>query len=328
MTAEAETMQRRTFVAGMAALVGAPLEGEAQPTATAHRIGVLWASPRDVDFDPFIQGLRELGYVEGRNLVVEFRTGTPPEFPSLAADLVRLNVQILVTQGTQATRAAMKATDTTPIVMVGAADPVATGVVASLHHPGGNVTGSTDMRPALTAKRVEFVKEIVPAATRLGALFEPTEPAVTQEWADTETAAGAVGLTPVRIEVRAAGDIAPALARLKGDDGRAILVVFARIFTTVHRRLIIELATSNKIPAVGSAAFARMGGLVGIGAKYTDLLRRSAILVERIFKGAKPANLPVEQPTTFETIVNLKTAKALGVTIPPSLLLRADQLIE
>jgi putative ABC transport system substrate-binding protein len=316
------------FLASGASILVVPFPAEGQHTATVYRIGVLWLGFRDVALDPLIQGLRELGYVEGRNLVVEFRTGRGPELATLAAELVRLNVAVLITQGTQATRAAMKATDAIPIVMVGAADPVATGVVASLHHPGGNVTGSTDMRPALAAKRVEVMKELVPAATRLGVLFEPTEPAVTQEWEDTATAARAVGLAPVRIEVRTPGEIAPALAQLKGDDGRAILVVFARLFTTVHRGLIIEQAISSRIPAVGSSGFARAGGLVGVGAKYADLLRRAARLVDRIFKGAKPADLPVEQPTTFETIVNLKTAKALGLTIPPSLLARADQVIE
>jgi putative ABC transport system substrate-binding protein len=211
--------------------------------------------------------------------------------------------------------------------MIGAADPVATGVVASLRHPGGNVTGSTDMRPALTAKRVELLKESVPTATRVGALFDPTEPAVMQEWADTETAAHALGFVPVPMEVRHAEAIASAFARLTRDEG-AIVVVFTRAFTLTHRSRIIELADMHRIPTVGSGEFAKGGGLLGVGANYVELLRRAAILVDKILKGAKPADLPVEQPTKFEFVINVKTAKALGITIPPSLLLRADQVID
>jgi putative ABC transport system substrate-binding protein len=287
----------------------------------------LWLQPRSGIFEPFIRALAELGYVEGQNLVVDFREVTLPQLPALAADLVLRNVDVIVAQATVATRAAMEATRTIPIVMVGAADPVATGLVSSLHHPGGNVTGSTDMRPALTAKRVEILKEIAPFATRLAALFNPTEPAVEQEWVDTENAARAVGLAPVRIEVRAPDEIERAFALLQ-KEGATILVVFARVFSLTHRNRIIDLARVHKIPAVGSGGFARAGLLAGLGANYPDLLRRSAMLVDRILKGARPADLPVEQPTTFELVINLKTARALGLTIPPSLLLRADQVIE
>jgi putative tryptophan/tyrosine transport system substrate-binding protein len=220
----------------------------------------------------------------------------------------------------------MNATRTIPIVMVGAADPVATGIVASLHHPGANVTGSTDMRPTLTAKRVQLLGEVRPTAKRLGALFNPAEPAVTQEWADTEAAARALGLAPLPLEARTPDEIPNAFARLNSND---VLVVFVRIFTGTHRARIIELAATHKIPAMyGGADFARGGGLMGLGANYPDLLRRTAILVDKILKGAKPADLPIEQPSKFELVVNLKTAKALGLTIPPSLLLRADQVIE
>jgi len=321
-------MERRTFFGVVAGgLLTAPLAAEAQRATKVHRIGVLWYGPRDSRFEGFIQTLAELGFMEGRNLFVEFRTIILPQLSAQAADLIRLNVDVLVTQATRATRAAMDQTRTIPIVMIGAADPVATGVVASLHHPGGNVTGSTDMRPALTAKRVELLKETVPTAKRVGALFDPTEPAVMQEWADTETAARALGLVPVRMEVRHSEAIASAFARLTSDEG-AILVVFTRAFTLTHRSRIIELADMHRIPTVGSGEFAKAGGLLGLGANYVELLRRTAILVDKILKGAKPSDLPVEQPTKFELVINRKTAHALGLTIPPSLLLRADQVIE
>ena len=320
-------MNRRAFLLGSLA-VATPFAAEAQRTAKMHRIGVLWLQPRSGVFESFIRALAELGYVEGQNLEIDFRQVTSAELPALAADLVRRNVAVIVAQATRATRAAMEATRTIPIVMVGAADPVATGLVSSLHHPGGNVTGSTDMRPALTAKRVELLKEIAPFATRLAALFNPTEPAVEQEWVDTENAARTVGLAPMRIEVRAPDEIERAFALLQ-KEGITILVVFTRVFSLTHRNRIIDLARVHKIAAVyGSGGFARAGGLAGLGAYYPDLLRRSAILVDRILKGAKPADLPVEQPTKFELVINLKTARALGLTIPPSVLLRADQVIE
>jgi len=320
-------MKRRAFVVGGVAAVAVPLSAEANRATKVHRIGVLWHGSRDARFEPFIQALADLGYVEGRNLLVEFRTISVPELSAQAADLIRLNFDVVVTQATRATQAAMDHTRTIPIVMIGAADPVATGIVASLHHPGGNVTGSTDMRPALTAKRVQLLKEIVPTATRIGALFNPTEPAVMQEWADTETAARALGLAPLRMEARQPEEIGSAFARLKSGEG-AILVVFTRAFTLTHRGRIIELADTHRIPTVGSGDFARRGGLLGLGANYVELLRRTAILVDKILKGAKPADLPVEQPTTFELVINVKTAKALRLVIPPALLTQADDLIE
>ena len=318
--------RRRFLVTSLAGALAVPLAAESQLAATVRRIGVLWVSPLSVR--PLIEALAELGHVDGKNVLIDFRQVTPPDLPAQAADLVRLNAAVVVTQGTQATRAAMAATRTTPIVMMGAADPVATGVIASLHHPGGNVTGSTDMRPAVTSKRVQLIKEIAPAVRRLGALFDPREPAVPQEWADTEAAARALGLLPQAMEFRAPEEIAPAFARLMTNKS-AMLVVFARISTATHRSRIIALAASNGIPAVyGAASFARHGGLMGLGANYLDLLRRTASLVDKILKGAKPSDLPIEQPTTFELVLNLKTAKALGLTIPPSLLAQADQIIE
>ena len=312
-------MDRRWFLlTSLAGALAAPLGAEAQSTAKAHRIGVLWLGPRGPRFDPFIQGLAKLGYVEGQNLLVDFRAVTMPQLPALAADLVRLNVAVLVTQGTRTTWAAMDATRMIPIVMVGAADPVATGVVVSLHRPGGNVTGSTDMRPALTAKRVQLLKEIAPTAKRLAALFDPTEPAVEQEWADTEIAARAGGLTPVRTEVRAPDEIGLAFDRLKSDGG-AIVVVFARVFTWTHRSRIIELAETHRIPAVyGAGSYARMGGLVGLGANYGDLLRRTALLVDKILKGAKPADRAADNVRVGHQPQDRETSRSNGPRVVTS----------
>jgi putative ABC transport system substrate-binding protein len=309
-------------------ILAAPFAAEAQ-TGKVYRVGVLWFPGFPVPLDAFREGLRDLGYVDGKNAAVELRIVDPlGRELEMATELVRLKVEVLVALGTRATRAAREATNTIPIVMVGAADPVGDGLVSSLARPGGNITGSTHMGSELSAKRLQLLKEIVPAARRVAVLFNPTDAGTALDWKETEAAAAMMGLTLLRVEVRAAEQFEAAFARMKTERAAA-LVVFSHTFTFTHRERIVELAARHRLPAMyGFASFPRVGGLVAYEINWADLGRSAAVLVDKIFKGAKPADLPVEQPTRFELVVNVKTAKALGLTIPPALLMRADQTIE
>ena len=323
-------MNRRTFLFGLTlGALSSPLAAEAQQEGKAYRIGVLWIRGFPIPLDAFREGLRDLGYVDGKNVAVELRIADPLERDlELAAELVRLKVDVLVALGTRATRAAREAAGTIPIVMVGAADPVGDGLVSSLARPGGNITGSSHMGSELSAKRLQLLKQIVPAAGRVAVLLNPTDAGTALDWKETEAAASTMGLTLVRVEVRAPEEFEAAFARMKKERAKA-LVVFSHTFTQTHRERIVELAARHRLPAMyGFASLPRVGGLVAYEINWADLGRRAAVLVDKILKAAKPADLPVEQPTRFELVINLKTAKALGLTIPPSLLLRADQLIE
>ena len=280
------------------------------------------------NLEGFRQGLRELGYVEGKSFVIEYRSadGRDERFPSLAAELVRLKVDLILTRGTSAALAAKNATGTIPVVITGVGDPVGQGVVASLARPGANVTGLSTLVTEIYAKRVGLLKELVPGAVRLAALINMGNPASPPQWKEVERATRSLGLQAQLLDVRKPEDLGPAFdgaIRQRAD----ALVVGLETLTQANQRVIVDLAAKHRLPAIyASMEFA--GGLVVYGVNYPDQYRHAASFADRIFKGAKPADLPVEQPTKFELVINTRTAKALGLTIPPSLLLRADQVIQ
>jgi putative ABC transport system substrate-binding protein len=272
--------------------------------------------------------LREFGYVEGRNLILEYRSadGHAERFPDLASELVRLKVDLIVTRGTPAARAAKSATETIPVVMATMGDPSA--IVASFARPGGNITGVTTFSTELTAKRIELLKELIPNLSRVALLHNMGNPAVPPEWQETKVAARSLGLQAELLDVRSQADLRDAVERAVRERVDA-LVIGADGLMQAHQHAIVTLVARNKLPAVYPAReFVEAGGLITYAVNYPDLYFRFARYVDKIFKGAKPGDLPVEQPTRFELVINLKTAKALGLTIPPSLLVRADEVIQ
>jgi len=278
----------------------------------------------------FRQGLRELGYVEGRNIALEPRwaEGKYDRYPALAADLVRLKVHIIVAVGGRATQVAQQATRTIPIVMSLVTDPVESGLVRSLARPGGNVTGTSIMAPDLVGKQFEVLKQAVPEVSRVALLWNPANPGSAPQLREAEAAARAVGVRLQALEARVPQEIDSAFAAMTKERAGA-LVVLADAILYNQRKQIAELAAKSRLPSVSVLReYAEAGGLIVYSADFLDLERRAAIFVDKILRGAKPADLPVEQPTKFDLIINLKTAKAIGLTIPPSLLLRADQIIE
>jgi putative ABC transport system substrate-binding protein len=308
-----------------------PLAIDAQRPEKLYRIGVLERTSTAINaanLEGFRQGLRELGYVEGKSFVIEYRSadGRDERFPSLAAELVRLKVDLILTRGTSAALAAKNATGTIPVVITGVGDPVGQGVVASLARPGANITGLSTLVTEIYAKRVGLLKELVPGAVRLAALINMSNPASPPQWKEVERATRSLGLHAQLLDVRKREDLGPAFdgaIRQRAD----ALVVGLETLTQANQRLIVDLAAKHRLPAIyASTEFA--GGLVVYGVNYPDQYRRAASFADRIFKGAKPADLPVEQPTKFELVINTRTAKALGLKIPPSLLLRADQVIQ
>jgi putative tryptophan/tyrosine transport system substrate-binding protein len=325
-------MDRRTFMGRVAGgLLGAPLAARAQQVAKVYRIGILEAIPaaqNAANLDALRRGLRDLGYVEGRNLVIEYRSadGRAERFPDLAAELVRLKVDLIVTRGTPAARAAKNATETIPVVMATMGDPRA--IVASFAHPGGNITGVTTFSTELTAKRIELLKELVPGLSRVGLLHNMGNPAAPPEWEETKTAARSLSLQAELLDVRSQGDVGRAFEQAVRRHVDALLIG-ADGLTQLHQQMIVDLAVRSRLPASYPAReFVEAGGLIAYGVNYPDLYFRFASFVDRIFKGTKPGDLPVEQPTKFELVINLKTAKALGLTTPQSLLLRADEVIQ
>ena len=304
---------------------------EAQQPAKVPRIGFLLASSpgRDPRIEGFRQGLRELAYVEGKNIAIEWRyaEGNEELVPKLAAELVQLNVEIIVTDGTNVTRAAKNATKTIPIVMASDADPVGNGFVASLARPGGNVTGLVNLLADLSGKRLELLKEAIPGILRVGILWNPENPSSVSGFKETQEAARALAMQLQSLEVRSADDFAGAFQAATKAKARALTVVSDSLMFSNRRRL-LELASKNKLPTMHTQSlWVDAGAMMSYGTNLPHLYRRAAVYVDKILKGAKPADLPVEQPTKFEFVINLKTAKQIGVTIPPNVLARADRII-
>ncbi len=331
-------MDRRTFLAGTGVvLLAAPLAAEGQQAGSVARIGYLVFSPLEsletrVALDAFRQGLRERDYVEGQNIVIEYRSadGKIERFPGLATELARLKVDLIVAPNTPAARAAQQATTTIPIVAPAMSDPVGDGLVASLARPGGNITGLTFLGPELVPKRLGLLKEALPKVTRVAALWTPGElgERTTRDMLKgTEAAARALGMQLQLVGVRGPDEFDRAFSTMTKERAEALLV-YPSVLLYNERRRIVDLVTKHRLPSMFNAKEqVELGGLIGYGASITDLLRRGATLVDKILKGAKPADLPVEQATKFELVINLKTAKALGLTIPQSLLRRADEVI-
>jgi len=300
--------------------------------AKVPRIGYLSTVSFSVNaarIDALRQGLRELGYVEGKNIVIEWRSaeGRLDRLPSLAAELVRLNVDVIVTAAPPPTRAAKTATATIPIVMAFADDPVSSGFVTSLARPGGNITGLSSLAPEISGKQLELLKEVVPGLSRVAVLGTSTVPQYAQVVKEIDLSAKVFGITVQYLDVLNAKDVEAAFRNAKKNDAGAVVVLGSPILLS-RRTQIVALAAESRLPATYSRPeYVEVGGLMTYGVKITDLFRRAAYYVDKILKGAKPADLPVEQPTKFELVINLKTAKQIGLTIPPNVLARADRVI-
>src|SRR6266545_2954446 len=308
-------------------LLTAPLATTAQQATTVHRIGRLLSGSSSSDrhlVEAFRQGLRDLGYVEGQNLVIEWRwaEGSQERLPDLAAELVRLQVEVIVAGGSNTIRAAQHATRTIPIVMAGTGDAVAAGFVANLAHPGGNITGLSDLSADLPGKRLEILKETVSQSARIAVLANPASPTYESALHNLTVAARALGLQLHVVEVRQAEELASAFAALAQARADALLMVADTLLLNRQRaRIVADLAAQHRLPAMYNwREYVDAGLLMSYGPSQLDMQRRTAVYVAKILKGAKPADLPVEQPTKFELVINLKTAKTLGITIPPSLL--------
>src|SRR5262245_18038950 len=305
---------------------------EAQQPTKVPRIGFLNAPPTasiPARIEAFRQGLSELGYVEGKNIVIEYRSaeGKAERVPDLAAELVRLKVDIIVSSGPTSTHQAKKATSTIPIVMAFDDDPVGSGLVASLARPGGNITGLSTLSPELTGKQLELLKETIPKLSRVAVLGTSTRPGTAQGLTETELAAGALGVRLQYLDVVSSKDIETAFGEASKGRADAVLVLGSPILNS-QRKQILDLAVKGRLPATYSRPeYVEEGGLMTYGVSISDLFRRSATYVDKILKGRKPADLPVEQPKKFEFIINLKAAKQIGLTIPPNVLARADRVI-
>jgi putative ABC transport system substrate-binding protein len=328
-------LARLTVLATLAlALLAAPLAAEGQPPGKTWRIGLLDYANADAArvawWNALRQRLRELGYVEGQSVVFESRWGNGDlgQLQALAADLINARVDIIVTGGSEAALAAKQATSSIPIVMATGADPVALGLVASLGRPGGNVTGVTSIQSELATKRLELLKQVIPTASRVAILWDTDNRASALSVRDAEAGAPSLGISLQSVSVRNPHEFQAAFSTMKRDRaGAAILVASPAFFG--HRRRLADLAVAQRLPMmVGSREYAEAGGLLSYGTDYPDLFRRAAAYVNKILNGAMPGDLPVEQPTKFELVMNLKTAKALGLTIPPSVLARADEVIQ
>jgi putative ABC transport system substrate-binding protein len=328
-------VERRAFVAGTVGLLATPLAAEAQPAGKMPRIGYLSLFSRS---DPwgqrgiaaFRHGLRDLGYVEGRTIAIEYRWAEekPPRLPGLAAELVHLKVDVIVAGGGQVVEAARQATATIPIVMVAVNDPVTTGLVATIARPGGNITGASLIAPELVGKQLELLKEVVPTVSRVAVLSNPLNPSNAPQLREAEVAARALRVRLQPLEVREPGGIDRAFEAMRRERADALLVL-SDVMLSTHGQRIADLATKSRLAAVyGHVRHAETGGLIVYAVNVFDLYGRTSTYVDKILKGAKPADLPVEQPTKFELVINAKTAKALGLTIPSSVLARADEVIQ
>jgi len=327
---------RRTIIGfiitcALGCLCVAALAPAAQPPTHVHRIGVLLGTTpgQDPFGEAFLEELRALGYVEGQNLVLEYRgaEGRLERLPNLAAELVQLKPDVIVTPGTPAALAAKHATTTIPIVLVGVADPVGSGLVASLAQPGGNVTGLAAQPPEFVGKLLEFLKDVLPTVSRVAILWNPANPAHALTVRETDMAAQAVGVQLHRVEARGPEAFDSAFAAMTSAHAGALLVLGDAMFR-LHRRRLAELAAMSHLPTMHTArAYVEAGGLMSYGSSSLDINRRAAVYVDKILKGTKPADVPVERPTKFELVINLKTAQALGITVPPTFLFLADEVI-
>jgi putative ABC transport system substrate-binding protein len=326
-------MERRTFISGVScALLAAPLAAEGQQ-AKIPRIGILTpgtaAMTQDL-FEAFRQGMRDRGYIEGQHVIFERRFGgdKPERLSDAAAELVH-KVDVIVTATDQGIAAVKQQTRTIPIVMANSTDPVTTGFVASLARPGGNITGNSGMSPELSGKRLQLLREVVPGLSRVAFLWNPDIRGAVLAYKETQDAARSLRLQLQSVEVSRADDLDRALSELTTGRAEALIVPGLNPVAYANRGRIARFAQRNRLPSMyGTRDFADAGGLMAFGPSAADLWRRAATYVDKILKGANPADLPVEQPTKFELVINLKTAKALGLTIPPSLLQRADQVID
>jgi putative tryptophan/tyrosine transport system substrate-binding protein len=323
-------VNRRTFLAGTGAVfLATPLAVEAQQAGRVYRIGFLAATPSPY-LEVFRHDLRDLGWIEGQNITIEYLDGAGriERLPDLADKLVRRNVDLIVAAAGPETAAAKQATKTIPIVFLIHGDPVGSGDVASLPKPGGNVTGTGGFYPELAAKRLELLQQTVRGLSRVAVLWNAANPIKHLDWKATQAAGQALALTLQSHELRSVDDFPNVFTAIKRERPEALLVIEDPVM--FHRRtLIVEFAARQHVPAIYALRqFAEAGGLMTYGVDLKDCYRRGAVLVDKILKGAKPADRPVEQPTKFELVINLKTAKALGLTIPPSLLGRADEVIQ
>jgi putative tryptophan/tyrosine transport system substrate-binding protein len=326
-------MRKELLAWGLGALLLAfYVSVEAQQTGKVHRVGYLAAAPPpavSARIDAFRDRLRALGYVEGKNIVIESRyaEGKLERLPALAAELVSLRVDVILSSGPAVTRPAKEATKTIPIVMAQDDDPVGNGFVASLARPGGNITGLSSLAPELSGKRLELLKEIIPQLTRLAILGTSATPGTAQGLRETELA-DAFRIQVQYQDVKGLGDIEPAFRAASQWRAEAVLVLGGPVLNSDRTR-VVDLAVKNRLPATYNVPdFVEAGGLMTYGVSFVDLYRRAATYVDQILKGTKPADLPVEQPTKFEFIINLKAAKRIGLTIPPNVLARADRVIK
>ncbi len=327
-------MKRREFITllGGAAAVW-PLAVRAQQAKKVYRIGFMGNSTAALEANlvgPFRDALREFGYEEGRNIAIEYRwaEGHYERFPALVAELIAQKVDVIVTAGTPATLAVKAATTSVPLVVVAVGDPVGTGIVASLGRPGGNITGLSSIAPELEGKRLELLRELIPNLSHVAVLWNPVNAFHVTSLKQARVAAELLRMRVQSVEVRASEEIDGALAAIASERPGALLILADRVFLHDRKRL-MDFATQNRIPGVYAyRELVEAGGLMSFGPNYADMHRRAATYVDKILKGSKPADLPVEQPTKFELFVNVKAAKALGLTIPETFLLRADEVIE
>jgi putative ABC transport system substrate-binding protein len=330
-------MQRREFIKALGGVALAwPLKADAQPSGKLFCIGWFSAGPvgRPGQLSElaggFVEGLRELGWIEGKNVVFEFRYAENrlDRLPELAAELVRLKVDVIVASGTLAPLAAKQVTSTIPIVMAPAGDPLGSGLVSSLAYPGANVTGLSLMAPDLGGKRLEMLKELLPGLSRVAVLWNAANPHAANVFRETERAARKLGIDIQSLEVRGPDDFDTAFEAARAQHPGGLITVEDPL-TVSNRNTIVDFAATNRLPAIhGVREFTQAGGLIAYGSNLVDLARRAATYVDKILRGTKPADLPVEQPVKFDFAINLRAAKALGLTVPPTLLARADEVIE
>jgi putative tryptophan/tyrosine transport system substrate-binding protein len=326
-----DRLKRRDFIAVLAGAAAArPLASRAQAAARMWRIGFITHVANDAAFASLFERLRELGYVEGQNLIVERRyaQGRAERFPEFAEEMVRLHADVIITSTTPAALAARNATRTIPTVIPTAIDPVGTGLITSLAHPGGNITGGAILSAELGAKRLELLKEVVPDLARTAVLWNGANPANALAWRETEGAARVLGVTLQPHDVRSAKDFEIAFAAIAQQRPDALSVLTDALITQ-YQKEIVDFAIDRRLPSVfPNKEPIEAGGLMSYGPHFSEMMRRAASQVDKILRGARPADLPMEQPTTFELVINLKTARAMGLAVPPVMLSRADEVIE